>query len=111
MAEAIALGLMTAKGEATDYCQCAYDDIAILLRSSKIAPPQGHFRWTRVSVRAVVGEDPSGGPLLTIPPGRTSNSPSTVTHAWPKPRPSAVSPPSRNPVLTAWSSPTDTPAG
>jgi hypothetical protein len=36
------------------------DDIARLLRASTIAPPDGHYRWTPVSVRALMGEDASG---------------------------------------------------
>jgi hypothetical protein len=34
--------------------------IATLLRASRIKAPEGHHHWTRVSVRAAVGEDASG---------------------------------------------------
>lgn len=37
------------------------DQIAALLRASRnIKPPEGHYRWSRVAVRAAMTEDPSG---------------------------------------------------
>jgi hypothetical protein len=36
------------------------DAIAALLRASNIEPPAGHYRWTRVAVRAAMTEEPDG---------------------------------------------------
>lgn len=40
------------------------EQIAALLRASKIASPEGHHHWTRISVRVAVGEEPSGHPSI-----------------------------------------------
>jgi hypothetical protein len=36
------------------------DQIAALLRVSRVAPPDAHHHWTRLAVRAVMGEDEAG---------------------------------------------------
>ena len=36
------------------------DQIARLLSVSRLAPPDGFHHWSKVAVRAAMGEDPSG---------------------------------------------------
>ena len=42
------------------------DQIARLLRASNIHPPERHYRWTKIAVRAEMTEDASG----YLPDGR-----------------------------------------
>jgi len=40
------------------------DEVAVILERSRVALPPGNWHhWTRIAVRAAVGEDASGGVL------------------------------------------------